>query len=189
MDDRERILTAASRRFADYGYAKTTMAEIARDAQMSAGNLYRHFASKEAIAVAAIERQLATKLEVGIRAAAAEQDPLHALKAFLLARLRQGHAVFAGTRHLFDMMRLMNERHRNLLLAWEKRVIDALAEILERGMVQQRFRSIDAQRTAYDIHQATMRYNHPVALRNNPLSILEADLERLIDLLYTGLKC
>ena len=35
-----RILEAASDRFLHYGYGKTTMSEIAKDCNMSTGNLY-----------------------------------------------------------------------------------------------------------------------------------------------------
>ena len=43
---RERILEAANVRFQQYGYNKTTMAEIAGDCKMSAANLYRYFENK-----------------------------------------------------------------------------------------------------------------------------------------------
>src|SRR5437867_10841221 len=44
---RERILAAAERRFATFGYRRTGIAEIAREAGVSAGTIYRHFESKE----------------------------------------------------------------------------------------------------------------------------------------------
>ncbi len=186
---RDKILDAAEARFADYGYTKTTMAEIAADCGMSVGNLYRHFKNKEAMALASIERLLQAKLDAGITAAEKEADALRALEAFLRTRLRIGHAHYAGTRHLYDMIGLIDTRHRNTLLAYEARVIEALARILERGVSQKRFTGCDARQTAYDIHQATLRYNNPVNLRYNPLPELEADLTRLIALLYRGLAC
>src|SRR2546427_8650924 len=44
---RERILAAAERRFATFGYRRTGIAEIAREAGVSAGTIYRYFESKE----------------------------------------------------------------------------------------------------------------------------------------------
>ncbi len=187
MSSRARILEAADARFADYGYTKTTMAEIAADAGMCAANLYRHFRNKEDLAVACVARLLERKLEEGIAAARRQDDALEALRAFLLTRLRIGHAHFAGTRHLFDMMRLINERHRDLLLDYEARVIQAIADILRRGAREGVFAVDDAEGVARDIHQATMRYNHPMALKFNELAGLETDLQRLIALLYRGL--
>jgi len=185
----DRILNAADARFADYGYNKTTMAEIAADCSMSVGNLYRHFKNKEAIALASMQRKLQTKLDAGITAAGKASDALDALRAFLLTRLRIGHRHYAGTRHLFDMMALINSGHRDLLVEFEKQVIAALAGILEQGIQQGRFRDLDAWQVAYDLHQATLRYNNPINLKFNSLPVLEEDLNRLVDLLYRGLAC
>jgi TetR/AcrR family transcriptional repressor of uid operon len=46
---RERILEAAERAFVRHGFHAATMQHVAEEADMSAGNLYRYFPSKEAI--------------------------------------------------------------------------------------------------------------------------------------------
>jgi TetR/AcrR family transcriptional regulator, repressor for uid operon len=51
-----RILDAAQRAFARSGLHQATMAEVAREAGMTAGNLYRYYANKNAI-IAAIAEQ------------------------------------------------------------------------------------------------------------------------------------
>jgi TetR/AcrR family transcriptional regulator, repressor for uid operon len=48
---RERILDAAERCFVRSGFHRTTMQDVAVEAGMSAGNLYRYFPSKESIVV------------------------------------------------------------------------------------------------------------------------------------------
>ena len=188
METTERILQAARARFSDYGPSKTTMAEIAADCRMSVGNLYRHFANKQAMMVACVQQQLQEKLDAGIAAAAMQEDPLEALRGFLQTRLRLAHAQFADTRHLFDLLHAIESHHRDLLLAYEAKVIDALADILQRGMACGRFARRDARQLAYDIHQATLRYNHPVTLKHHPLEALRGDLDRLVDLLDAGLR-
>ncbi|MGB1801321.1 MAG: TetR/AcrR family transcriptional regulator [Gammaproteobacteria bacterium] len=57
------ILEAAERRFSEYGYNKTTMAEIAEDAGMSAANLYRYYKNKEDIAAACSKCHMNEKAE------------------------------------------------------------------------------------------------------------------------------
>jgi len=52
------ILTAARKRFAHYGIAKTTMNEIAADIGMSKAALYYYFTDKERIFVAVVEQDL-----------------------------------------------------------------------------------------------------------------------------------
>ena len=49
---REQIVQAAKKRFSHFGYAKTTMAEVATDCCMSPGNLYRFYPGKLDIAEA-----------------------------------------------------------------------------------------------------------------------------------------
>ncbi len=182
------ILRAAYKRFSDYGPCKTTMAEIANDCGTSVGNLYRHFESKNAIMMACLEQQLQEKLDAGIAAAAKYDDALDALRSFLQTRLFLGYAQFADTRHLFDLINTIESQHHEVLLAYEQKVISALAYIILKGVEQNQFGRCDAMQVAYDIHQATLRYNHPVTLQNNTLKILTQDLNRLIDLLYSGLK-
>jgi AcrR family transcriptional regulator len=57
---RERILDQAMRLFSEHGYAATSIAKIEAAAGLTpgAGGLYHHFASKEAVLAAGIERQL-----------------------------------------------------------------------------------------------------------------------------------
>jgi AcrR family transcriptional regulator len=57
---RERILDEAMRLFSEHGYAATSIAKIEAASGLTpgAGGLYHHFASKEAVLAAGIERQL-----------------------------------------------------------------------------------------------------------------------------------
>jgi AcrR family transcriptional regulator len=58
---RERIVDEAMRLFSQHGYAATSIAKIEAAAGLTpgAGGLYHHFASKEAVLAAGIERHLA----------------------------------------------------------------------------------------------------------------------------------
>ena len=57
---RERIVDEAMRLFSEHGYAATSIAKIEAAAGLTpgAGGIYHHFASKEAVLAAGIERQL-----------------------------------------------------------------------------------------------------------------------------------
>lgn len=54
---RRRILSVALTSFRERGYAKTTMRQVAKDAGMSLGAAYHHFANKQAIVYAYYEQQ------------------------------------------------------------------------------------------------------------------------------------
>lgn len=55
---RERILGAAQKCFIERGFHAASMANIATEARMSAGLMYRYFENKNAIVLAIIEREL-----------------------------------------------------------------------------------------------------------------------------------
>jgi len=183
-----RILDVAERRFADYGYNKTTMAEIAADCAMSVGNLYRHYESKSALAAASLSRFLDYKLQQGLEAAAAEPSACARLSAFLLTRLRLSHARIADSRHLHELVQAIDSSHSQLLQQQEEKVIDAMAGILEAGIKNHEAVPMDTHRTAYLLHQSMLRYNHPLSLKRNTIEQLEKDLTDTLSLFYTGIS-
>ncbi len=56
VDRRTHILDAAERSFVRAGFHRTTMQDVAAEAGMSPGNLYRYFPSKDAIVIGLTER-------------------------------------------------------------------------------------------------------------------------------------
>lgn len=56
---RDRILDAAASRFAELGYAETSLRLIAGDIEMKAGSLYYHFGSKDDLFASVLERGIA----------------------------------------------------------------------------------------------------------------------------------
>ncbi|MEU6701659.1 TetR/AcrR family transcriptional regulator [Pseudonocardia sp. NPDC046786] len=83
-DRPERILAAAARLAAGRGFHTVGMAEIGSEAGIVGSGVYRHFASKEAILIALLDRGM-TRLESGaaaaLRHASSDQEAL-----FLLVR-------------------------------------------------------------------------------------------------------
>jgi TetR/AcrR family acrAB operon transcriptional repressor len=59
----QRILDAAGTLFVHYGYDKTTVSDMARQAGISKGAIYLHFDSKEALLEALIAREMAAYAE------------------------------------------------------------------------------------------------------------------------------
>jgi TetR/AcrR family transcriptional regulator, repressor for uid operon len=98
---RARILDAAESCFARNGFHRSTMQDVAAECRMSPGNLYRYFASKDAIVAGLVERDREMFM-ADFRALAASHDPM---------------AGFAeiGRKHLLDMPR---ERMALILEIW-----------------------------------------------------------------------
>lgn len=83
---RTRILLAAERAFAHHGFRGATMQIVAGEAQMSAGNLYRYFPSKEALVSGLAERDQGALAQDFGRLAASD-DPLAGMGVLLRKHL------------------------------------------------------------------------------------------------------
>ncbi|MEM8616519.1 MAG: TetR/AcrR family transcriptional regulator, partial [Pseudomonadota bacterium] len=134
IDTRQQILDAAMERIMHYGYGKTTMAEIAKDCGMSAGNIYRFFASKIDIAEA-----MARKLNMEINAANAAliRGPGTApdkLRNFHFQALRTTYQKLDGDAKVLEVAEVLS--HERPMFANEELAQERvyLVQILEQGI-------------------------------------------------------
>lgn len=63
---RQAILDAAVRRFGSDGFRSSSVADIARDAEVSGSLAYAYFASKEDLFLAALDQDVATLIDEGV---------------------------------------------------------------------------------------------------------------------------
>ncbi|MFC5947507.1 TetR/AcrR family transcriptional regulator [Pseudonocardia lutea] len=73
---RDRVLQSALQSFARYGYRKTSMNEVAREAKISRPGLYFLFSSKQELFRAAATRALEQDLAAAERSLASTEQPL-----------------------------------------------------------------------------------------------------------------
>jgi AcrR family transcriptional regulator len=190
VDLSTRVLDAADRLLARYGYRKMTVDDIAAEAGIGKGTVYLAFASKEDVALSCIDRMV-DGLIAGLRKIAAGRgDPLERLRAMLVHRVlcrvdyARAHAasldaILAAVRPAFLARR---ERH----FAAEAAVIAALLEDARRAGAA---RALDARAAAVALVTATN------ALLPYSLSVAElgrrAEIERrardLAELLVRGI--
>jgi AcrR family transcriptional regulator len=99
-----RITAAARGRFQRFGYAKTSMQEIALACQMSAANLYRFYPGKLAIAAAVMAAEQQTLLAACDKAvASARGTPADRLIALFLANIDATRRRIKQAPLLFDL--------------------------------------------------------------------------------------
>jgi AcrR family transcriptional regulator len=85
---RSQLIVIATRLFADRGYEDTSIEAVLREAGVSRGSLYHHFASKEAL-FEAVAEDVETSVGAQTLAAASGSDgPVAALRAGFLAWIR-----------------------------------------------------------------------------------------------------
>ena len=80
--NRERILEVAKKAFTRYG-ADASLDDIARQAGVGAGTLYRHFPTRDAL-IEAVYRSEVEKLAAAARTFAEKMPPIEALRAWML---------------------------------------------------------------------------------------------------------
>ena len=147
---RARILAAAANRFAAFGYRRTGMAEIARQAGVAAGTLYRYFDSKEEVFRAVIRDLHDAWLA---RAHAAARPPGTAVER--LARLGEASVEFYRENSLINSVfrrddeiifaPLIEELHEQLL----RDNVALIADVIRDGIREGTFRAVDPERTAF----------------------------------------
>ena len=140
-DKRAAILAAAFSRFTHYGYRRTVIDDIAREAGISKGTVYLYFESKEAIFRALVQQVLDRALE-GVAAARRAEGPI-AERIYRMLDAKAGHLfeVVRGSAHAdelidssknqvcADVVEKVDRRFRRLLG-------DAIAEAEERGEIR-----------------------------------------------------
>lgn len=80
--NRERILEVAKKAFTRFG-ADASLDDIARQAGVGAGTLYRHFPTRDTL-IEAVYRSEVEKLAAAARAFAEQMPPIEALRAWML---------------------------------------------------------------------------------------------------------
>ncbi|MBO2455768.1 TetR family transcriptional regulator [Actinomadura barringtoniae] len=77
------LLEAATRRFAERGFAGTSLEDVASDIQATRGAVYHHFANKTALFEAVFDALEVETIRLSMEAAANQEDPWEAGQAAL----------------------------------------------------------------------------------------------------------
>ncbi len=189
-DTRDCILEAAIERFLHYGYAKTTMSEIARDCSMSAGNIYRFFASKLDIAEA-MARKFNVDLHQTLAQIAREDRPagerLHRLFDYGLRTTYDKLASDAKILEVAEVLARERPGFSNEELAQERIHI---VRILEDGVGSGEFAPMeDPAFIAEMIQTAMMKFKYPQLFTRLTLEKLIRELDGVTVIILAGLKC
>ena len=104
---REKILKIAAHRFAEHGFAATTVRQIADDVGVLSGSLFHHFASKEEMLHDIVRDAVLEMRDNAVRIAQAQVDAETRLVALIildlteLTRNQEVHAILYNERKLF----------------------------------------------------------------------------------------
>ncbi len=188
---RDQILDAAMERFGRYGWGKTTMAEIAKDCEMSAGNLYRYYENKKEIGAGCAERCM--KSSEALWRDVLNKPGLTAadrLREAIVAKVGNLYKEFSERPPLFELVIFVSKERRDLVTRHEAAQQSLIAEILAEGNRTGEFDVPDVLKTAKSILGATFKFIAPHymgSLAHISLEDLEHEARQVVDLLVRGL--
>ena len=188
MDDkantRDRILQAAMARIKHYGYAKTTMAEIASDCDMSPGNIYRFFESKIDIAEAMARKHYAEmQAELAAIGRKKELPPDRRIRDMLAKRMRTNFSMFEQSAKILEVAEVLaSERplFMNELIAQER---DGITALITEGVESGLFETDDPEFAAEMLQAATIKFSLPQLFSHLTLPKLEREFDGVRTLL------
>ena len=188
-DTRKQILMAAVERILHYGYSKTTMAEIARDCNMSAGNIYRFFASKLDIAEAMAQKFNEESYLTFAQIVARKDTAANRLRELFHYDLARTYSAIEDEAKILEVAEVLgNERplYMNDKLAQE-RVF--LVQIMKDGIKAGEFRPLANPDEIAEMWQsALMKFRFPQLFSKLTLPKLQRELDGVMDLLLAGIS-
>lgn len=159
---RARIMAEAEAQFRHFGYAKTTVADIARALGMSSANVYRFFDSKAAINNAICDRIL-TAFEQ--KTADVRARPLSAadrLTAYVVELSAAHRDMLLGEQRMFQLVQAAMEENWPAIHDHILRRRAMVAEIIAEGQAAGEFRTdLTAERLGALFHAALPAFFHP----------------------------
>jgi TetR/AcrR family transcriptional repressor of the ameABC operon len=147
-ETRERIMIKADELFRQFGFGKTTVADIATELGMSPANIYKFFSSKEAIIQASADRNLVTISEAVRQPMAASGAALDRIERVLVTVYRHTVDILRNERQVFKLMMLAYEQKWECVRAFDEFLLRSLAKLVEEGMSTGEFKAGDASATA-----------------------------------------
>lgn len=183
-----KILAASKERFSHYGYSKTTISDIAKDCEMSSGNIYRYYESKLDIA-AVIVRHTMEDIVVKICDKAAKTPKAREkLRVILFENMRKTYDLMESDPRLIELM-LVVRKERPEIRRWGRRMErKMIADALKHGKETKEF-SVDCTSSVARVIQCLVsRFRwSKISTPHIGLKRLETELEGTFMMIYAAL--
>ena len=142
------IVDKADDLFHRFGFYKTTVADIARELEMSPANVYKFFSSKNALVQAVAERSLSL-IKAGVTESVKNQkSPADQIKALVLFIYRFHKSKLRHEREIYRLVLAAHDEQWPCVLQFKEFLHEVLGEILCRGVKAKEFAPMDIAITA-----------------------------------------
>ena len=160
-ETRDRILAEAERVFRAYGYAKTTVADIAKACAMSPANVYRFFESKAAINEALTELLLKRQEDLALRIAAESRPASQRLKKLIVEMHRFTCDQYLNESQVHEMCRKAMDEQWSVIDAHINRLRLLYRAVIDDGVRAGEFSGKEVEARGICVFNATMPFCHP----------------------------
>ncbi len=190
ISTRDAILDAMDSLMARYGFRKTTVDDVAKEARISRRTIYTYFPSKEELGLASIER-VVTAVRAGMEKELAAATSAHErlrrmLTTRVMGRVEAVQEYHVSLDELFEAVRPEYMARRAQFFDQERSMI---VTVLEEGVAEGCFEVKNTQSVASCLLLATnafLPYSLSVRELGTPATI-RARLDAMLDLLLRGL--
>ncbi|MBU0691709.1 TetR/AcrR family transcriptional regulator [bacterium] len=178
---RQHILEIAASLFSKFGFAKTTLDDIADAVGMKKGSLYYYFNSKEAI-FSAVIHEVATKVfsrmkEAAATAMTARDAILKSVESGLRTSKDTTNVIGVSVQVKMELMPLADR----ILKGFHEDLIKYLSDIIDQGIRNGEFRPCDSTRVAHAVNSSIEGIERGASYRDSILGIQKFDIEKVID--------
>ncbi|KRB51943.1 TetR family transcriptional regulator [Rhizobium sp. Root708] len=183
-----RILDAAERLFRHYGYAKTTVADIARDLGMSPANVYRFFASKVEIHQAICGRMLAASYQMAYEACHLPISASDRLRRFVEGQYQMTVDTMLDQEKVHEMVVVAIERDWHVIEKHVDSIHALIADVIREGIASGEFADQDADVASRCFGAATISLCHPQMVAQCLAKTNRATVDELVEFTIRALK-
>lgn len=185
---KEKIIQEAIRLFAQFGYKKTTLDDIAQAMGMTRGNLYHYVENKEDLYFQAVEVILKEWKETIYEATKAQPNSMERVRTLLMTSIEypKTHSYFCSM-ILDDPCAASNTFFREKKFSFENVADEVLKEFLYDGIYRGILRDVNVENTVQYILSTHVFYMIKIYTHEYNEKALE-EYKDAISLIYHGLK-
>lgn len=184
---REQLVQAARQVFVRFGYKKTALDDIAREARKGKSTIYYYFKSKDDIFKAVIDAEAEIRAKIIDDQISTISDPKQKLKTYIYVRMltlkKVGNYYEAIKNDLLDNLYFVNSLRTNHFDA----EINLVKELLLEGIEKDVYTIQNPELTAKTIVTLLQGFEVPLILKNLSDEELQKSVDEMLNILFFGI--
>jgi AcrR family transcriptional regulator len=190
VEAKDLILDFAKGRFARFGYKKTSMDEICKDAQISKKTLYQIFKTKEDLFVALFIREALTARKFVMKHLRGIEDPFEKISKFMAV----SKMYFEKHHFMVEVLRdqeglyapFLKEKYRVFV---EEGIVGIFSGIVKEGIEKGEFKEVDTDIAAYIIFKLFQAFTYAKTMKiKSGKQGEKGELMELVEFISKGLS-